>query len=258
MKTLRYLFQAIVPMCVFSLPVPATAELLVTRGIDALMHDDSRIVEEVAAALPSPTREMFRLNSMVLDLSWDESRATLRREIEDTARLLQRHCDHDSPEDQSLCGQAHFALAYVQGVEGKVILSSANARKAIALLEEVIDQEPARMDERLYLGLLYYYTENLPPFLRSLGRALMLVPNTPPGAGKPMIASVALSDSRMKGPATFVWADVLSQGSVEERVLALEIFTQLVNAYPDNERFLYNQQESLLAIDEQVLASSEF
>lgn len=256
MKTLRYLLQAMFSICVISLPV--SAELLVTRGIDALMHDDVREVEEVAAALPSPMRELFKLNSMVLDLSWDESRPALRREIEGTARLLQRHCDHDGPEDQSLCGQAHFALAYVQGIEGKMILSSANARKAIALLEEVIDREPARMDERLYLGLLYYYTENLPPFVRSLGRTLKLVPDTPPGAGKPMIASVAQSDSRMKGPATFVWADVLSQGDEEERILALEIFTQLVNAYPDNERFLFNQQESLLAIDEQVVASSEF
>ncbi len=227
--------------------VSVHADDYVSQSIEALMRNDEASIQQTSNLMSSPDLERFELNVLVLDLSWDESRPSLRKEIVRAARDLQRYCDDTRIESLSLCGQAHFALAYVQGIEGKMILSSANARKSINMLEEVILQDPHRMDERLYLGLLYYYTENLPAFVRSVGRAFRLVPKTPAGAGKPMIESVASSDSDLRGPATFIWADLLAQGGPEDRHQAIEIFDRLMAEYPDNFRFYFNKVETQIA-----------
>ena len=143
----------------------------------------NRIQQTLLAAFPDDAiGYVFNLNTLVTRLSRDEQQTRYDEQIEsdaNTALSLCRQATDHSPNDYLgyyYCGQAHFALSYLNAIRGNYYQAGRNANLTIKLLERTLKLNPDLTDARMHLGVAYYYADNLPPYLRALAWVFGLSP----------------------------------------------------------------------------------
>lgn len=195
-----------------------------------------------------------QLNTLVIESTWNPEDTSHDAEIESLSRTLLDICKKDQPLPERqvtalhTCGVANFSLSYLFALRGKTIASARRASKAIEALETAIELDPDRADPGLHLGLLYYYADNLPSFVKAVGRVLWFIPTGKSELAMPYLRRSSCCGEGYREGARFILADILTQGNDADRIEAVDLLYALVADYPANARLHYNLLETLSSL----------
>lgn len=204
----------------------------------------NRIQQTLVATFPNDAiGYVFNLNTLVTRLSWDEQQTRYDQQIESDANktlsLCRQATDHN-PNDYLgyyYCGQAHFALAYLNAIRGSYYQAGRNANLTIKLLEQALKLKPDLTDARMHLGVAYYYADNLPPYLKALSWFFWFIPTGDSEKSLPYLDQVTHAGEYFRDVAKYVYADLLVEEDEEGRQKATTLLEQLTRDYPQNRRF---------------------
>lgn len=204
----------------------------------------NRIHQTLLDAFPNDAiGYVFNLNTLVTRLSWDEQQTRYDKQIESDANttlsLCRRATDHN-PNDYLgyyYCGQAHFALSYLNAIRGNYYQAGHNANLTIKLLERTLKLKPDLTDARMHLGVAYYYADNLPPYLKALASFIWFIPTGNSEKSLLYLDQVTQDGEHFKDVAKYLYADLLVQEDEEGREQATTLLEQLTRDYPQNRRF---------------------
>lgn len=183
------------------------------------------------------------LNTLITRLSWDGNNEAFDKTFKDdasTALDLCRASIKKNPEDYRgyyHCGQAYFALTYLNALRGNYVRSGSNGTKTIEHLEQTLALNPDLTDAKMHLGVAYYYADNLPPFVKAFSKFFWFIPTGNSDKSLPYVKEVVTSGEYFRDVAKYLYADLLIDGSEDDRLLASTLLQELVEAYPGNRRF---------------------
>jgi tetratricopeptide (TPR) repeat protein len=183
------------------------------------------------------------LNTLTTRLSWDGNNKAFDKTFRDDASTALKLCRariKTSPEDYRgyyHCGQAYFALTYLNALRGNYIRSGTNGTKAIEQLEHTLTLNPGLTDAKMHLGVAYYYADNLPPFVKAFSKFFWFIPTGNSSKSLPYVKEVVTSGEYFRDVAKYLYADILIDGSEDDRLLATTLLLELVESYPRNRRF---------------------
>lgn len=240
-------------MLTVSLP-PSTAlasanvsELMAQGNLLRLQGDmaaANHIRDQIRASAPNdPASYAFNLNTIVTELSWEESQTQFDEALVRDAEQLIELCEDgviskaDISNPDYYCGQAHFSLSYFNGIRGNLISAGRHGTTAIEYMEQALEQDPDLMRAKMYLGIAYYYADNLPPFIKLFSRLLWFIPSGSSEKSLPYLREVMASDDRFNDVARYIYATLLINGTSEELKEALNEIEILLAKYPENVRF---------------------
>lgn len=243
-RTLCFAITALV-----SAEIPALEKGAVERAIRLQLSEGFNSAYELGqsqlAAKPGSVLLLTtQLNTLVTASSWDPEDQQFDDAIEHTARQVLQHCD----DNDHACGLGHFSLSYLFALRGKYLASANRATKAISALESALQRSPEQVDPKLHLGVLYYYADNLPPFVKAVGRVLWFVPKGHGDQAIPYVRAVIAEGEEYQEGARFILADLLSQGNDNQRQESVVLFRELISDYPQNPRLHYNLLEALASL----------
>ncbi len=183
------------------------------------------------------------LNALITKLSWDESANYIDDDLREQADKALAICrarikrnKHDAMA-WSDCGVAYFALSYINGVRGKYIAAGSNGQKAMDHFEQALAIAPDLIDAKMYLGVAYYYAENLPPFIQAISSLLWFIPSADDTKSLPYLEDVIQNGNIYRDVAKFIYADLLTQhDNIANRLKSIELLDELVVDYPTNLR----------------------
>jgi tetratricopeptide (TPR) repeat protein len=188
----------------------------------------------------APHSYAFSLNTIVTELSWEESQTRFDQALERDAEHLIRLCT-ESPTaiDNSnyYCGQAHFSLSYFNGIRGNYIRAGRHGTTAIDYLEAALVEDPDLIRAKMYLGVAYYYADHLPPFIKLFSKFLWFIPSGSSDKSLPYLRQVMDSEDTFNDVARYIYATLLVNGKPEEVADALSELNILIKRYPKNARF---------------------
>ena len=190
-----------------------------------------------------PASYAFNLNTLVTELSWEESQTRFDEELISDAERLIALCEDEAPSRSSVdnpdyyCGQAHFVLSYFNGIRGNYIRSGRHGSTAIAHLEAALSEDPDLIRAKMYLGIGYYYADNLPAFIKLFSKVLWFIPSGNSAKSLPYLREVMASDDDFSDVARYIYATLLINGSESEVADALSELEILIARYPENARF---------------------
>lgn len=197
------------------------------------------------------------LNALITKLSWDETAdhidADLLANADKALSICRARIKRDRTDTMawSDCGVAYFALSYLNGVRGKYIAAGSNGQKAMDHFEQALALNPDFVDAKMYLGVAYYYAENLPPFIQAISGLLWFIPSADDTKSLPYLEDVMANGNIYPDVATFIYADLLTHHEdAGYRKEAVTLLDQLVTRYPTNLRLhLAHMTHSLLNDD---------
>ncbi len=230
----------------------AEAELdirtLMIEGNQARLQGNMTLANEIRdqirdLAPEDPASYAFNLNTIVTELSWEESQSRFDNALQADAEKLIDLCEARklSPSEVNspnfYCGQAHFTLSYYNGIRGNLITAGRHGTQAIEYMEAALATDPGLTRAKMYLGIAYYYADNLPPFVKLFSRLLWFIPSGNSEKSLPYLREVMASNDEFSDVARYIYATLLINGSEEELQEALSELEILLARYPENVRF---------------------
>lgn len=185
-----------------------------------------------------PTYAVFRLNTISTHLSWEESQTQYDEELLTLADTVLEWCEDSADIRANLyCGHTHFTLAFFNGLRGNYIRAGRHGSDAIDYFESALVAQPDLLEAKMYLGVSYYYADNLPSFLKVISRLLWFIPSGNSEKSLPYLQGVIASDSQLADVALYIYATLLIDGVGAEQEEAIRSLQLLINRYPENTRF---------------------
>ena len=208
------------------------------------MSQANKIRDAIRSQAPDdPASYSFNLNTIVTELSWEESQTRFDEALlQDSERLLAL-CEAGATSAASInnpdyyCGQAHFTLSYYHGIQGNLITAGRHGTTAIDYMEDALKQDPDLIRAKMFLGIMYFYADNLPPFIKLFSRLLWFIPSGNSDKSLPYLFEVMASDDQFSDVARYIYATLLINGTAEELREALTELEILLMKYPANVRF---------------------
>ena len=201
----------------------------------------NEVKEDIRAVAPeAPHSYSFNLNTIVTELSWEESQTRFDDALALDAEQLIRLCTEspvaiDNPD--YYCGQAHFTLSYFNGIRGNYIHAGRHGTTAIDYLEAALVDDPELIRAKMYLGVAYYYADHLPPFIKLFSKVLWFIPSGSSAKSLPYLRQVMDSEDAFNDVARYIYATLLVKGKPTEVADALSELDILIKRYPKNARF---------------------
>jgi tetratricopeptide (TPR) repeat protein len=183
------------------------------------------------------------LNTLTTRLSWDGNDKTFDKTFRDDASTALDLCQARIKKNQDdyrgyyHCGQAYFALTYIHALRGNYFRSGTSGTKAIEHLEKTLTLNPGLTDAKMHLGVAYYYADNLPPFVKAFSKFFWFIPTGNSDKSLPYVKEVVMNGEYFKDVAKYLYADILIDGSENDRLMATTFLQELVETYPQNRRF---------------------
>ena len=187
----------------------------------------------------APESYAFNLNTLVTELSWEESQTRFDAElVADAEKLIQLCTDSPTIDNADYyCGHAHFTLSYFNGIRGNYIRAGRHGTTAIDYLEAALEKNPHQIRAKMYLGVAYYYADHLPQFIKLFSRVLWFIPSGNSAKSLPYLREVMDSGDSFSDVARYIYATLLVNGTPEEIKDALSEIDILIKRYPANARF---------------------
>ena len=203
-----------------------------------------QVYNQLVAKYPSnPVGYVFNLNTSLSNLTWDPRVTKTDQKVRGDAKAVFDLCeraisanrrDHQAYYD---CGQAHLTMAYLSSIRGHYYRAGRHCTLAVKQLERALVLKPTLFEAKMYLGVAYYYIDYLPPFLKLLSSILWFIPQGNAEKSIPYLADAAAAGGYRGDEAKYVYADILSRRGIENVANASDIFRELDERYPSNERF---------------------
>ncbi|MEM7364240.1 MAG: hypothetical protein AAF525_09460 [Pseudomonadota bacterium] len=196
----------------------------------------------VAEAGPDLATLVAYLNALTTRLSWDDRYTVLDDEIIETADRILLDCearllrDEDDALAHHFCGSSNVSLSYLHAVRGRYLRAITTTTRAMTSHKRALELEPTLQGAKMNYGLLLYFTDNLPPFVRALGQVLWFVPRGNAEEGLALVKETALSDHVLGHGTRYPYGDILIDQENENEA-GLEQIMFLVERYPSNPRF---------------------
>lgn len=247
-----------------------TAADLRTRGNLLRLQGDvagaNRIQKELVLQYPDdPIGHVFNLNTMVTQLTWNESDTRFDGQIRADAGRVLALCEaaiESEPDDHLAhyhCGQAHFALSYLSAIRGGYYQAGRHGKRAIAELETALTLNPGLTDAKMHLGIAYYHADNLPAYLKALSWILWFIPQGNSDRSLPYLRDVMAEGDDFRDVARYLYADLRISEGPEGKREASEILALLTRQYPGNHRFHLRHISLLLerGLNRETIAAGE-
>jgi len=204
----------------------------------------SEIKDQIRQLAPrDPASYAFNLNTIITELSWEDSQLRFDEQLLSDAKQLIALCDAGISSASSVnnanyyCGQAYFSLSFYNGIRGNYISAGRNGTTAIDYLEAALKQDPKLIRAKMYLGIAYYYADNLPNFIKLFSRVIWFIPSGNSTKSLPYLRDVMASDDAFSDVARYIYATLLINGNDNEVKDALSEINILIKRYPENARF---------------------
>ena len=203
----------------------------------------SRIEARLINEFDTPIGHVFALNSIVTQLTWDETITdhddALLHHAGRTlswceARLAQNRADVEA---SYYCGMASFALSYFRGLRGSYYQAGRLGTRSISYFESALEADPDFIDAKMYLGVAYYIADNLPPFIRMFSRFLWFIPTGNSEKSLPYIRDVIDGSEHYGFVARYIFSSLVSRQDSALLQESRDHLYQLVSRYPQNPRF---------------------
>lgn len=260
---LTRLIRFLILLLVSSTAIAASIEELMLAGnnlrLTGNMAAANQIKDQIRQLAPEdPASYVFNLNTIITELSWEESQRRFDEQLISDAEQLIAWCEDGDSVNTSLnnpdyyCGQAHFALSFYNGIRGNYIRAGRNGTTAIDYLESALKQDPDLIRAKMYLGVAYYYADNLPHFIKLFSRLLWFIPSGNSEKSLPYLREVMASDDDFSDVARYIYATLLIRGNEDEVKDALSEIDTLINRYPENARFQLRYVSVILSNNEFV------
>lgn len=223
------------------------AELMNSGNLLRLQGDMAKaneIRDQIRELAPNdPASYAFNLNTIVTELSWEETQTQFDTELLADSEKLIELCEAgvmsqaEISDPNFYCGHAHFSLSYYNGIRGNLISAGRHGTTAIEYMEEALKDNPDLTRAKMYLGIAYYYADNLPPFIKLFSRVLWFIPSGNSEKSLPYLREVMASKDEFNDVARYIYATLLINGTEQELVEALSEIEILLMKYPENVRF---------------------
>ena len=227
-------------------------EQLVTRGNQFRLKGNfeaaNQIRDELLATFPDdPAGNVFNLNTVITQLSWEESQRQYDLELLNDVRRTLAWCDHELEQQSDdktavaranyYCGVANFSLSYFNGIRGNFLQAGRRGTRSIDYLEAALAADPTLIRAKMYLGVAYYYADNLPAFIKMMSRILWFIPTGNSEKSLPYLEAVMNSDDEFRDVARYIYITLLLKGNDDQALSALTELQAMVEKYPENARF---------------------
>lgn len=198
-----------------------------------------------------PVSHIFNLNTLIARLSWDQSQTRFDKAIKQDANATLSYCLNSIDDEPNhylgyyQCGQARFILTYLHAIRGNYYQAGRNGNLTIKMLERTLELKQDLADAKMYLGMAYYYANNLPSYLRALSWFLWFIPT---GSNKShMYIEHAIEHGEyFKDVAKYAYVDLLVRKGQAGKERSKTLLEQLVSDYPQNPRYHFRLIELLL------------
>jgi tetratricopeptide (TPR) repeat protein len=240
---------------------PSSIQDLMQTGNQLRLRGDmagANQIKDQLRALDSedPASYAFNLNTLMTELSWEESQTRFDAALQADAKKLSELCEEEAPSQSRVdnpeyyCGQADFVLSYFNGIRGNYIKAGRFGSSAIDHLEAALADDPSLIRAKMYLGVAYYYADNLPSFIKLFSKVLWFIPTGNSAKSLPYLREVMASDDDFSDVARYIYATLLINGTESEVEDALSEIEILLARYPENARFHLRYVSVLLGNDQ--------
>lgn len=208
----------------------------------------------------TPVGHVFALNTIVTQLTWDESVTSMDEPLLLHAEQTLNWCESRLKTEPGnvlanfYCGQASFALSYFHGLRGNFYQAGRQGTRSIEYLEAALAGDPAFVDAKLYLGVAYFVADNLPPYVRMFSRLLWFIPTGNSEKSLPYIRDVIRDSDHYDNVARYIFSSLAFSNDETLKTEARAQLYELIQRYPRNPRFQLRLAAALL-LDEQYEGS---
>jgi tetratricopeptide (TPR) repeat protein len=216
----------------------------------------AKIIEtELIARYTQPAGHVFALNSIITQLTWDETQTRYDDALIKHASKTLEWCE-PRLEDEEVgatanyyCGQTNFVLSFYHALRGSYYKAGKRGAASIDYLETALAMDPALIDAKMHLGVGYYVADNLPPFIRMFSRVLWFIPTGNSEKSLPYLLDVIDGGDQYRDVARYIYSILLLE-TPELRPEASIQLQQLVSVYPANSRFQLRLMSLLISMDD--------
>ncbi|MBA58598.1 MAG: hypothetical protein CMQ40_05435 [Gammaproteobacteria bacterium] len=216
------------------------------KGIELQLegkYKEAKIIEtQLISAADNPVGHVFALNSIITQLTWNETKTEYdnlllyhsRKALDWCEPILEKNRKHILA--NFYCGQTNFALSYHHGLKGNYYKAGKYGTNGIDQMETALKYDPELHDAKMQLGLAYYVADNLPPFLKIFSRFLWFIPTGNSEKSIPYLLEAIQKGDRYRDVARYTFGSLMlekkaTHGEAEKQ------FRKLVSKYPGNPRF---------------------
>ena len=198
---------------------------------------------------------MFALNSIITQLTWDETQTRYDGELIEHATKTLEWCepriDHEEVGATAnyYCGQANFVLSFHNALRGNYYQAGRRGTASIDYLETALLKDPSLIDAKMHLGVGYHVADNLPPFIKMFSRVLWFIPSGNSEKSLPYLLDVIAHGDQYRDVARYIYSILLLE-TPELRPEASIQLQQLVSLYPANSRFQLRLISLLISMDD--------
>ena len=252
------LFLSIVVACCSAL-ADETIYALEKEGTRLRLSGDfvaAKIVEnELIDRYAQPAGHVFALNTIITQLTWDETQTRYDEDLIKHATKTLEWCkpriDHEEVGATAnyYCGQANFVLSFHNALRGNYYQAGRRGTASIDYLETALLKDPSLIDAKMHLGVGYHVADNLPPFIKMFSRVLWFIPTGNSEKSLPYLLDVIADGDQYKDVARYIYSILLLE-TPELRPEASIQLQQLVSLYPANSRFQLRLISLLISMDD--------
>jgi tetratricopeptide (TPR) repeat protein len=252
------LFLAIVVACCSALG-DETMYALEKEGTRLRLSGDfvsAKIIEnELIDRYAQPAGHVFALNSIITQLTWDETQTRYDEELIKHATKTLEWCepriDHEEVGATAnyYCGQANFVLSFHNALRGNYYQAGRRGSASIDYLETALSKDPSLIDAKMHLGVGYHVADNLPPFIKMFSQVLWFIPTGNSEKSLPYLLDVIADGDQYRNVARYIYSVLLLE-TPELRPEASIQLQQLVSLYPANSRFQLRLISLLISMDD--------
>jgi len=216
----------------------------------------AKIIEnELIDGYAQPAGHVFALNSIITQLTWDETQTRYDGELIEHATKTLEWCepriDHEEVGATAnyYCGQANFVLSFHNALRGNYYQAGRRGTASIDYLEAALSKDPTLIDAKMHLGVGYHVADNLPPFIKMFSRVLWFIPSGNSEKSLPYLLDVIAHGDQYRDVARYIYSILLLE-TPELRPEASIQLQQLVSLYPANSRFQLRLMSLLISMDD--------
>ena len=252
------LFLALATIC-FSALADESMRALEKQGTNLRLSGNfvaAKIIEnELIARYTQPAGHVFALNSIITQLTWDETETLYDEALVNHASKTLDWCEPRLEFEEVgatanyYCGQANFALSFHHALRGNYYQAGKRGTASIDYLETALTMDPALIDAKMHLGVGYHVADNLPPFIKMFSRVLWFIPTGNSEKSLPYLLDVIEDGDQYRDVARYIYSILLLE-TPELRPEASIQLQQLVALYPANSRFQLRLMSLLIIMDD--------
>ena len=203
----------------------------------------AKIIEnELIDGYTQPSGHVFALNSILTQLTWNETQTRFDRELNEHATKTLEWCEpriNDAKVGVTAnyyCGQANFVLSFYNALRGNYYQAGRRGTVGIDYLETALSRDPSLIDAKMHLGVGYHVADNLPPLIKMFSRVLWFIPTGNSEKSLPYLRDVIADGNQYREVARYIYSVLLLE-IPELRPEASTQLQKLVSIYPTNSRF---------------------